>query len=163
MHLASSLLCDLGIGWSVGRGQSIMISIGVGTGGGRGQGGEWTEIIYMVHCRIVFYIANSLESDFFPYLASPALKVKLKFTPLLSPSFQRSWNFQLVGQSVHHLVGGSVSRSIKSCTPVPTEGLVCENTSCYITSRWTSVDVSMETPPFTMTSFQSAYGQVVAW
>ena len=27
----------------------------------------------------------------------------------------------------------------------------------------TSVGVSMETPSFTMTSFQSAYGQVVAW
>ena len=26
-----------------------------------------------------------------------------------------------------------------------------------------SVGVSMETPPFIMTSFQSAYGQVVAW
>ena len=26
-----------------------------------------------------------------------------------------------------------------------------------------SVGVSMEMPPFTMTSFQSAYGQVVAW
>ena len=39
MHLASSLLCDLGIGWSVGRGQSIMISIGVGTGG-QGAGGR---------------------------------------------------------------------------------------------------------------------------
>ena len=33
-----------------------------------------------------------------------------------------------------------------------------------IMSLWTSVGVSMETPPFTMTSFQSAYGQVlVAW
>ena len=38
------------------------------------------------------------------------------------------------------------------------EGLVRENTSF-----WTSVGVSMEMPPFTMTSFQSAYGQVVAW
>ena len=33
----------------------------------------------------------------------------------------------------------------------------------HVTSFWTSVGVSMETPPFTMTSFQSAYGQVVAW
>ena len=33
----------------------------------------------------------------------------------------------------------------------------------HLTSFWTSVGVSMETPPFTMTSFQSAYGQVVAW
>ena len=31
------------------------------------------------------------------------------------------------------------------------------------TSFWISVGVSMETPPFTMTSFQSAYGQVIAW
>ena len=30
-------------------------------------------------------------------------------------------------------------------------------------SLWTSVGVSMETPLFTMRSFQSAYGQVVAW
>ena len=28
----------------------------------------------------------------------------------------------------------------------------------HVTSFWTSVGVSMETPPFTMTSFQSAYG-----
>ena len=34
---------------------------------------------------------------------------------------------------------------------------------CHATSFCTSVGVSMETPPFTMTSFQSAYGQVVAW
>ena len=33
----------------------------------------------------------------------------------------------------------------------------------HVTSLWTSVGVSMEMPPFTMTSFQSAYGQVVAW
>ena len=33
----------------------------------------------------------------------------------------------------------------------------------HVTSLWTSMGVSMETPPFTMTSFQSAYGQVVAW
>ena len=33
----------------------------------------------------------------------------------------------------------------------------------HVTSLWTSVGVSTETPPFTMTSFQSAYGQVVAW
>ena len=33
----------------------------------------------------------------------------------------------------------------------------------HLTSFWTSVGVSMETPPFTMTSFQSAYGQVAAW
>ena len=33
----------------------------------------------------------------------------------------------------------------------------------HVTSLWTSVGVSMETPPFTMTLFQSAYGQVVAW
>ena len=34
----------------------------------------------------------------------------------------------------------------------------------HVTSFWTSVSVSMETPPFTMTSsFQSVYGQVVAW
>ena len=33
----------------------------------------------------------------------------------------------------------------------------------HLTSFWTSVGVSMETPSFTMTSFQSAYGQVVAW
>ena len=33
----------------------------------------------------------------------------------------------------------------------------------HVTLFWTSVGVSMETPPFTMTSFQSAYGQVVAW
>ena len=33
----------------------------------------------------------------------------------------------------------------------------------HVTSFWTSVGESMETPPFTMTSFQSAYGQVVAW
>ena len=32
----------------------------------------------------------------------------------------------------------------------------------HLTSFWTSVGVSMETLPFTMTSFQSAYGQVVA-
>ena len=30
----------------------------------------------------------------------------------------------------------------------------------HVTSLSTSVGVSMETPPFTMTSFQSAYGQV---
>ena len=30
-------------------------------------------------------------------------------------------------------------------------------------SLWTSVGVSMETPPFTMTSLQSDHGQVVAW
>ena len=36
---------------------------------------------------------------------------------------------------------------------------ICENTSCYCTSLWTSVGVSMEMPPFTMTSFQSAYGR----
>ena len=33
----------------------------------------------------------------------------------------------------------------------------------HMTSLSTSVGVSMETPSFTMTSFQSAYGQVVAW
>ena len=33
----------------------------------------------------------------------------------------------------------------------------------HLTSFSTSVGVSMETPSFTMTSFQSAYGQVVAW
>ena len=33
----------------------------------------------------------------------------------------------------------------------------------HVTSLWTSMGVSMETPPFTMTLFQSAYGQVVAW
>ena len=33
----------------------------------------------------------------------------------------------------------------------------------HVTSFSTSVGVSMETPPFTMTSFQSAYGQVAAW
>ena len=33
----------------------------------------------------------------------------------------------------------------------------------HVTLLWTSVGVSMETPPFTMTSFQSAYGQVLAW
>ena len=37
----------------------------------------------------------------------------------------------------------------------------------HVTSLSTSVGVAMETPPFTMTSFQhrfqSAYGQVVAW
>ena len=33
----------------------------------------------------------------------------------------------------------------------------------HLTSFSTSVGVSMETPPFTMTSFQSAYGQVAAW
>ena len=33
----------------------------------------------------------------------------------------------------------------------------------HLTSFLTSVGVSMETPSFTMTSFQSAYGQVVAW
>ena len=33
----------------------------------------------------------------------------------------------------------------------------------HLTSFWTSVGVSMETPPFTMTSFLSAYGQVIAW
>ena len=33
----------------------------------------------------------------------------------------------------------------------------------HLTSFSTSVSVSMETPSFTMTSFQSAYGQVVAW
>ena len=33
----------------------------------------------------------------------------------------------------------------------------------HVTSFWTSVGVSMETPPFTMTLFQSAYGQVAAW
>ena len=32
----------------------------------------------------------------------------------------------------------------------------------HVASLWTSVGVSMEMPPFTMTSFQSAYGQVVA-
>ena len=32
-----------------------------------------------------------------------------------------------------------------------------------VMSFWTSMGVSMETPPFTMTSFQSAHGQVVAW
>ena len=37
------------------------------------------------------------------------------------------------------------------------EGLVCEN------RLLTSVGVSMETPPFTMTSFQSIRGQVVVW
>ena len=38
------------------------------------------------------------------------------------------------------------------------EGLVCENTSSN-----GHVGVSMETPPFTMTSFQSAHGQVAVW
>ena len=33
----------------------------------------------------------------------------------------------------------------------------------HVMSLWTSVYVSMEPPPFTMTSFQSAHGQVVAW
>ena len=33
----------------------------------------------------------------------------------------------------------------------------------HVTSFWTSVGVSMEPPPFTMTSFQSAYSQVAAW
>ena len=33
----------------------------------------------------------------------------------------------------------------------------------HLTSLSTSVGVSMEMPPFTMTSFQSAYGQVAAW
>ena len=33
----------------------------------------------------------------------------------------------------------------------------------HVMSFWTSMGVSMETPPFTMTSFQSAYGQVAAW
>ena len=33
----------------------------------------------------------------------------------------------------------------------------------HVTSLLTSVGVSMEMPPFTMTLFQSAYGQVVAW
>ena len=33
----------------------------------------------------------------------------------------------------------------------------------HLTSFSTSVGVSMEMPSFTMTSFQSAYGQVVAW
>ena len=33
----------------------------------------------------------------------------------------------------------------------------------HLMSLSTSVGVSMETPPFTMTSFRSAYGQVVAW
>ena len=33
----------------------------------------------------------------------------------------------------------------------------------HVTSLWISVGVSMEMPPFTMTWFQSAYGQVVAW
>ena len=33
----------------------------------------------------------------------------------------------------------------------------------HVASFWTSVGVSMETPPFTMTSFQSVYGQVAAW
>ena len=33
----------------------------------------------------------------------------------------------------------------------------------HLTSFLTSVGVSMETPSFTMTLFQSAYGQVVAW
>ena len=33
----------------------------------------------------------------------------------------------------------------------------------HVTSLSTSVGVSMETPSFTMTSFQSANGQVVAW
>ena len=31
---------------------------------------------------------------------------------------------------------------------------MCENTSCYVI--WTSVGVSMKTPPFTMTSFSLA-------
>ena len=52
------------------------------------------------------------------------------------------------------------------CEPVASApGLVgfevCENTP--VTSLWTSVGVSMEMPPFTMTLFQSAYGQEVAW
>ena len=38
---------------------------------------------------------------------------------------------------------------------------MCENTSCNVTQ--TSVGVSIEMPPFTMRSFQSAYGQVVTW
>ena len=33
----------------------------------------------------------------------------------------------------------------------------------HVTSLCTSMGVSMETPPFTMTSFQSAYGKVAAW
>ena len=33
----------------------------------------------------------------------------------------------------------------------------------HVMSLWTSVGVSMEMPPFTMTLFQSAYSQVVAW
>ena len=33
----------------------------------------------------------------------------------------------------------------------------------HLTSLSTSVGVPMEMPPFTMTSFQSAYDQVVAW
>ena len=40
---------------------------------------------------------------------------------------------------------------------------MCENTSCYVTLDQRDPSVSMETPPFTMTSFQSAYGQVAAW
>ena len=41
------------------------------------------------------------------------------------------------------------------------EGLVCEIR--HVTSLWISMGVSMEMPPFTMTSFQGAYVQVVAW
>ena len=33
----------------------------------------------------------------------------------------------------------------------------------HLTSLWTSVGVSMETHAITMTSFQSAHGQVAVW
>ena len=32
-----------------------------------------------------------------------------------------------------------------------------------VMSLWTSMGVTMETPPFTMTSFQSTHGQVAVW
>ena len=33
----------------------------------------------------------------------------------------------------------------------------------HLTSLWTSISISMEMPPFTMTSFKSAHGQVAVW
>ena len=58
---------------------------------------------------------------------------------------------------------GAVSKAQCAVTHYSLDPLTWYVKTCYVMSLWASVGVSMATPPFTMTSFQSAFGQVVAW
>ena len=86
------------------------------------------------------------------------------FSPILHINFTVSFMVPITGMINNKInVSGNKSAHTLASSPGP---LGFERAWCakirHVTSLSTSVGVSMETPPFTMTSLQSAYGQVLA-